>query len=54
MFADLEFAGYLLKPVSQRDLRDCLTLALRAEAGKWGTHRLPMITRHALRAQRPR
>jgi two-component system, sensor histidine kinase and response regulator len=52
-FADIGFAGYLLKPVAQRDLTDCLMLALAAEAGTWRAHTLPMITRHALRAQRP-
>jgi two-component system, sensor histidine kinase and response regulator len=52
MFADLGFAGYLLKPVSQRDLVDCLMLALGSEADTWRKRALPMITRHALRAQR--
>ena len=54
MFADLGFAGYLLKPVSQRDLVDCLMLALGSEADTWRKRALPMITRHALRAQRQR
>jgi two-component system sensor histidine kinase/response regulator len=52
IFADIGFTGYLLKPVAQRDLTDCLMLALAAEADTWRTHAHPMITRHALRAQR--
>jgi PAS domain S-box-containing protein len=51
LFADLGFAGYLLKPVSQRDLTDCLMLTLGSQADSWRTHNRPMITR---RAQRPR
>jgi CheY-like chemotaxis protein len=53
LFADLGFAGYLLKPVAQRDLTDCLMLALATEADTWRAHNQPMITRHALRALRP-
>jgi len=52
MFADLGFAGYLLKPVAQRDLTDCLMLALAAEADTWKLRTQPIITRHALRTQR--
>jgi CheY-like chemotaxis protein len=52
-FADLGFAGYLLKPVSQRDLVECLRLAIGSPADQWRAHVLPMITRHSLRAQRP-
>jgi two-component system sensor histidine kinase/response regulator len=51
MFADIGFAGYLLKPVAQRDLTDCLMLALAEGADTWRTHTHPMITRHALRAR---
>jgi two-component system sensor histidine kinase/response regulator len=53
LFADIGFAAYLLKPVAQRDLTDCLMLALASEADTWRTHSQPMITRHGLRAQRP-
>jgi NO-binding membrane sensor protein with MHYT domain len=53
LFADIGFAGYLLKPVAQRDLTDCLMVALASEADTWQMHAKPMITRHALRAQRP-
>src|ERR1017187_5502549 len=54
MFADIGFAGYLLKPVAQRDLTECLMLALANEADTWRMHNQPIITRHALRAQRAR
>jgi CheY-like chemotaxis protein/anti-sigma regulatory factor (Ser/Thr protein kinase) len=53
LFADIGFAGYLLKPVAQRDLTECLMLALASGADTWRTHNQPMITRHGLRAQRP-
>ena len=52
MFADIGFAGYLLKPVAQRDLTECLMLALGSEADTWRAHTQPIITRLALRAQR--
>jgi two-component system sensor histidine kinase/response regulator len=52
LFADIGFAGYLLKPVSQRDLTECLMLALANEADTWRLRSQPIITRHALRAQR--
>jgi two-component system sensor histidine kinase/response regulator len=54
LFADIGFAGYLLKPVTQRDLTECLILALANTAHSWHLQSQPMITRHALRAQRAR
>jgi CheY-like chemotaxis protein len=54
LFADIGFAGYLLKPVTQRDLTECLMLVLANTADSWHLHSQPMITRHALRAQRTR
>jgi CheY-like chemotaxis protein len=54
LFADIGFAGYLLKPVTQRDLTECLILALANSADSWHLQSQPMITRHALRAQRAR
>jgi PAS domain S-box-containing protein len=54
VFADIGFAGYLLKPVTQRDLTECLILALANTAHSWHLQSQPMITRHALRAQRIR
>jgi PAS domain S-box-containing protein len=54
LFADIGFAGYLLKPVTQRDLTECLIFALANTAHSWHLQSQPMITRHALRAQRIR
>jgi len=54
LFADIGFAGYLLKPVTQRDLTECLILVLANSAHSWHLQSQPMITRHALRAQRAR
>ena len=54
MFADIGFAGYLLKPVTQRDLTECLILALAQSAQSWHMQSQPLITRQALRAQRVR
>ena len=49
---DIGFAGYLLKPVTQRDLLDCLATALASRAESWHMKSQPIITRHALRSQR--
>ena len=54
VFAELGFAGYLLKPVPQRDLTDCLRLTLGSQADSWRTHDRPMFTRHTSGAQQPR
>jgi two-component system sensor histidine kinase/response regulator len=54
LFADIGFAAYLLKPVTQRDLTECLMLVLANSADSWHLQSQPMITRHALRAQRAR
>ncbi len=54
MFADIGFAGYLLKPVAQRDLTECLMLVIANTADVWHRQSQPMVTRHALRAQRAR
>jgi len=54
LFADIGFAGYLLKPVTQRDLTDCLMLILAQDAEAWHLQSQPIITRHALRVQRAR
>jgi two-component system sensor histidine kinase/response regulator len=54
LFADIGFAAYLLKPVVQRDLTECLTLVLANTADSWHMRSQPMITRHGLRAQRAR
>jgi two-component system, sensor histidine kinase and response regulator len=52
MFAALGFAGYLLKPVTQRDLTDSMMLVLGTKAETWHLHTQPIVTRHALRSQR--
>ncbi len=52
LFANIGFAAYLLKPVAQRDLTECLILVLGASAHSWHLQSQPMITRNALRAQR--
>ena len=52
LFADIGFAGYLLKPVAQADLTDCLNLVLGNTAESWHLKSQPIVTRHALRAQR--
>jgi len=54
LFADIGFAGYLLKPVGQMDLTDCLMLILGNTAQSWHLKSQPIVTRHALRAQRHR
>ncbi len=50
-FADIGFAGYLLKPVSQNDLSDCLMLILNNTKPSSSS---AIITRHELRERRAR
>ncbi len=52
--AELGFAGYLLKPVTQRDLTDCLLLVLSDAAENWHRRTNPLITHDRIRAQRGR
>jgi two-component system, sensor histidine kinase and response regulator len=54
MFSELGFAGYLLKPVTHRDLTDCLSMVLGTQAEGWRMSTQPIVTRHALRSQRVR
>ena len=54
MFSELGFAGYLLKPVTHRDLTDCLMMVLGTQAEGWRMATQPIVTRHALRTQRQR
>jgi PAS domain S-box-containing protein len=54
LFSELGFAGYLLKPVTHRDLTDCLSMVLGTQAEGWRTSTQPIVTRHALRSQRSR
>jgi PAS domain S-box-containing protein len=53
-FAQLGFAGYLLKPVAQNDLFDCLMVVLGGQAEDWHSQTQPIVTRHELRALRNR
>jgi two-component system, sensor histidine kinase and response regulator len=52
LFADIGFAGYLLKPVTQRDLMECLMLVLAKTADAWHMKSHPLVTHHSLRASR--
>ena len=54
LFSELGFAGYLLKPVTHRDLTDCLMMVLGTQAEGWRMATQPIVTRHALRSQRVR
>lgn len=47
-FAESGFAGYLLKPVSQRDLTDCLLLVMGFKAEDWHARTQPIVTRHEI------
>jgi two-component system, sensor histidine kinase and response regulator len=51
-FAALGFAGYLLKPVIQRDLIACLMLVLAKSTAAWHMRSQPLVTRHQLEEQR--
>jgi signal transduction histidine kinase/ligand-binding sensor domain-containing protein/DNA-binding response OmpR family regulator len=42
-FAQLGFAAYLQKPVSQRDLRECLTRVMAVDAAQWHERTQPMV-----------
>ncbi len=53
-FAEAGFAGYLLKPISQRDLIDCLLMTATASAIPWHTQTQPIITAAELRQMRQR
>jgi CheY-like chemotaxis protein len=54
MFAGMGFAGYLLKPVTQRDLSECLMLVSAKSAEMWHSQTQPIVTRHQVLAQRSR
>jgi PAS domain S-box-containing protein len=54
LFGDLGFAGYLLKPITQRDLTDCLMMVLGVRAETWSMRSQPIVTRQALHSQRAR
>jgi two-component system sensor histidine kinase/response regulator len=42
-FAELGFAAYLLKPVSQRDLRECLARVMAMDAAQWHQRTQPIV-----------
>jgi signal transduction histidine kinase/DNA-binding response OmpR family regulator len=54
LFADIGFAGYLQKPVAQRDLIESLMVVLAQRPEVWRSQTQPIVTRHQLRAQRSR
>ena len=47
-FAEIGFAGYLLKPVAQHDLVDTLMVVLGASAEQWHARTNPIVTAEAL------
>jgi two-component system sensor histidine kinase/response regulator len=51
-FANIGFAGYLLKPVTQRDLSECLTLVLATDAQSWHTRTQSLVTQQHLSTHR--
>jgi CheY-like chemotaxis protein len=53
-FANLGFAGYLHKPVTQRDLNDCLLLVLAVSPEQWHLKTQPMVTLRDLRVLQAR
>jgi two-component system, sensor histidine kinase and response regulator len=53
-FADIGFGGYLPKPVTQRDLAECLMVVLAQTAEAWHMKSQPIVTTQVLAAQRKR
>jgi signal transduction histidine kinase/CheY-like chemotaxis protein len=53
-FAELGFAGYLLKPVAQRDLTNCLMMVLPVDAEEWHAQTQPIVTQQQVSAHRGR
>jgi PAS domain S-box-containing protein len=51
-FAELGFAGYLLKPVAQPDLLDTLAVVLGASADEWHSQSQPIVTYESLLSRR--
>jgi len=48
-FAELGFAAYLLKPVSQRDLRECLSSVMSVDGAKWHERTQPIVVAARIR-----
>ncbi len=42
-FAELGFAGYILKPVTHRELRECLSRVLSVDASHWHERTQPIV-----------
>jgi signal transduction histidine kinase/ligand-binding sensor domain-containing protein/CheY-like chemotaxis protein/HPt (histidine-containing phosphotransfer) domain-containing protein len=42
-FAELGFAGYVLKPVTHRELRECLSRVLSVDASQWHERTQPIV-----------
>jgi PAS domain S-box-containing protein len=53
-FAQLGFAGYLLKPVAESDLIDCLRVVMGAKAEDWNMQTQTIVTQQELQARRSR
>jgi two-component system, sensor histidine kinase and response regulator len=53
-FAELGFAGYLMKPVARRDLADCLMRVLSLKAEEWHGRTQPIVTVHQIRGRNGR
>jgi PAS domain S-box-containing protein len=51
VFARHGFAGYLLKPVTQRELTSCLMNVLGKEAAAWHNRSQPLVTQQTLLTQ---
>ena len=54
MFADIGFAGYLLKPVTQHDLTECLMVVLARVPDDASACAQPIVTQVQLQGQRSR
>ena len=48
-FAELGFAAYLLKPVSQRELRKCLGSVMSVEGAQWHERTQPIVVAERIR-----
>jgi signal transduction histidine kinase/ligand-binding sensor domain-containing protein/CheY-like chemotaxis protein/HPt (histidine-containing phosphotransfer) domain-containing protein len=48
-FAELGFAAYLLKPVSQRNLRECLARVMAVDAAHWQQRIQPIVVAERIR-----
>ncbi len=49
-FAELGFAGYLLKPITERELAGCLSLVISNSGDSWRQREQPLVTRHQVSA----